>query len=496
MNLIPGLIMAMMAVLCRLKGPILSSRNPLEVGSLIFCLSSFIDPGPGGDTIGCGVDFTTYKAFFTRNGTLIGKEHFLIIVLALTCLCLGQVFDNVGRNVQIYPSVGLQHVGDSIRTNFGQDPFKFDIEYHVQQQQNDVWNRILGGPVNRKTFRGYFEAGGRGFTTSVTEDTNDQAPLTEEESKQALNELIMSYLVHHGHVKTARAFKKRCKSNDKQEGLDSARSDGSDDTDLPTEADIELRTNIVNLVNTGDIDEAINMLLTHYPSVLVVDKQLIFFKLRLRKFVELILWTTELKKKMKVLKEREELRWKADPLQDSWMADDMGMDIDEDAAPIIEPAVSNNSSSSQNGHAKYINSELNEINAQYEDALNTAISYGQTLWHDYHSDSRPELQHLFRKTFGIVAWEDPSEEGSGMADIVGHQSRTALAHEINEAILSKKFLLILSEVPEQLLAESQGRPTRPPLETLYRHTATCITQLGILGVGSAAFADMAREFLQ
>ena len=36
-----------------------------------------------GDIIGCGVDFTTYKTFFTRNGTLIGIKHALVIVTAL-----------------------------------------------------------------------------------------------------------------------------------------------------------------------------------------------------------------------------------------------------------------------------------------------------------------------------------------------------------------------------------------------------------------------------
>jgi hypothetical protein len=343
--------------------------------------------------------------------------------------------------VQVYPSVGLQHTGDSIRTNFGHDPFEFDIEYHVHQQQNDVWSKVLATPLDRKTLQGYSKFGGSSIT-SVTEHTNDHSPLTEEESNQALNELIMSYLVHHGHVKTARAFKKT------NQGHDSLKLDGSDDIDLPstsrrtglTEADIELRTNIVNLVHIGNIDEAMDLLRKHYPSVLEADKQLISFKLRFRKFVELILCTTELKKKMKVLKELEEQRWKADP-QDSWMADEMGMDIDEDAPPpMIEPILSTNSTASQDGHDRYINPELNEINAQYEDALHTAISYGQALSLDYHSDSRPELQHLFRKTFGIVAWEDPSDEGSGMADIVGQQSRTALAHEINEAILSEKFI--------------------------------------------------------
>lgn len=44
-------------------------------------------------------------------------------------------------------------------------------------------------------------------------------------------------------------------------------------------------------------------------------------------------------------------------------------------------------------------------------------------------------------------------------------------------------------------AESQGRPTRPVLESLYRQTAVCVQQLGLLGVGAAAFADMSKEFL-
>ena len=43
--------------------------------------------------------------------------------------------------------------------------------------------------------------------------------------------------------------------------------------------------------------------------------------------------------------------------------------------------------------------------------------------------------------------------------------------------------------------ESQGKPAHPALETLYRQTAACVIQLGLLGVGAAAFADMQKEFL-
>lgn len=45
------------------------------------------------------------------------------------------------------------------------------------------------------------------------------------------------------------------------------------------------------------------------------------------------------------------------------------------------------------------------------------------------------------------------------------------------------------------IAESQGRPENPALEMLYRQTSACVVQLGLSGVGAAAFADMPKEFL-
>jgi len=339
-------------------------------------------------------------------------------------------------------------MGDSIRANFGQEPFKYDIEDHVQRQRNATWNKILGDPIDRSILQGHQALG--------TDGTGDQSPLSDDESKLVLNELIMSYLVHHGHAKTARAFKHQRERRDTK-GLESSKGDGCDDVYMSNgskkadvaETDIALRTSIVNDVLAGNIDKAIDSLHGHYPTVLETDKQLIFFKLRFRKFVELILVTTELKKKMKALKEetqRRKLESKVEPSQDSWMVEDI-MDVDEDAAPFnAESMLLIDSHSSWYGHDKRPDPELNEINTQYEAALNIAILYGQTLSNDFHSDSRPELQQLFRKTFGIVAWEDPLEEGSGMADIVGNESRVALALEINQAILSEQMFTIFKHV--------------------------------------------------
>ena len=44
--------------------------------------------------------------------------------------------------------------------------------------------------------------------------------------------------------------------------------------------------------------------------------------------------------------------------------------------------------------------------------------------------------------------------------------------------------------------ESQGRPAHPALETLFRQAGACVTQLGLLGVGAAAFADVRKEFIE
>jgi len=64
-----------MEVLYLQKELTLSFRNLLGV-SLLYAMSkpSFTDGPTAGDTIGCGIDFTSYKTFFTKNGTLLGKN--------------------------------------------------------------------------------------------------------------------------------------------------------------------------------------------------------------------------------------------------------------------------------------------------------------------------------------------------------------------------------------------------------------------------------------
>ncbi|KAL2073362.1 hypothetical protein VTL71DRAFT_10686 [Oculimacula yallundae] len=63
-----------------------------------------------GDTIGCGINFRSNSAFFTKNGV-----H------------LGTAFHNIGKE-KLYPSVGMKKSGEHVRVNFGQSPFVYDID--------------------------------------------------------------------------------------------------------------------------------------------------------------------------------------------------------------------------------------------------------------------------------------------------------------------------------------------------------------------------------
>lgn len=342
----------------------------------------------------------------------------------------------------------MQKSGDAIRANFGQDPFNYDIEYHVQQQANAIWNSVMDTRLDYSLVRGHRKGLSIGSVV-ITNDTSPKRPLTNDESNQVLKQLVTSYLIHHGYAKTVRALENgepgsTSNTADGDVEMNGAGSTKSDSID----SEIESRKSIVSSVRAGDIDNAITSVQTHYPSVLEADDHLILFKLRCRKFVELILETTEMKKKMKSLREKEtEKRKEAEvAVHDGWMGEDMDMDVDDDATGPLTRYTPQGGNSELDGD----DNTASSIATQYEAALNAAIMYGQQLSNDYQSDPRPELQQLFKKTFGIVAWEDPLEAGGPIAELVGDEARVALAHEINQAILSERFLFPLCLVPFRL----------------------------------------------
>ncbi|KAG5646863.1 hypothetical protein DXG03_001939 [Asterophora parasitica] len=430
-----------------------------------------------GDIIGCGVDFTSHRAFFTKNGAL-----------------LGPVFDNIGKDIEIYPSIGLRHAGEAVRVNFGHESFKFDIDFHVLQKRNHIWSKILNTPLDSSLLQ----------TCLVEQGTSTSAlkvPLSEGQTKDVINKLVVTYLEHHGYVKTLRAFQKQ-RDIETQPPFPISSSPADADVDMvspqdessssdTTERDMERRTRIVKSVIAGDIDTAIAETKAHHVSVLEAEEGLLLFKLRCRKFVELILEAAELKKKMRRIGTAGSHDDGVIEEMDGLHADGMDVDDEDVVSSPQSPNTTNGFGSAAipvrgggSGRRRTSMSptdgegSLGSPLAQYESTLHQAIAYGQTLSNDYKNDARLEVKQIFKRTFAIVAWEDPLTAGGVVSEVVGHDAKVALANELNRAIL-----------------RSQGRPPIPLLETIYRQTSVFVSQLGLMGVGGATFADMQREFL-
>jgi hypothetical protein len=91
------------------------------------------------DIVGCGVDFSHNRTFYTKNGAFLGKNALSCPVFHRTAsenVCLGHVFENIDGE---HPIVSLWTPGEAIRANFSQQLFKFDIESYAHLQQNAVW---------------------------------------------------------------------------------------------------------------------------------------------------------------------------------------------------------------------------------------------------------------------------------------------------------------------------------------------------------------------
>ncbi|KAK2708393.1 ran-binding protein 9-like [Artemia franciscana] len=174
------------------------------------------------DVIGCAVNLMDGTCYYTKNG-----------------VNLGIAFTDLPAN--LYPTVGMQTVGEIIDANFGQAPFVYDIENDRRELVMQAVSRV------------------------------DSYVIPDRHSHQSmLQKMIQSYLVHHGFSATAETF---------------ARSTGQEFTeDLVS---IRNRQKIQRLVLAGRISEAIETTQRLYSGILEKDHNLLF-RLKVRQFIEMI----------------------------------------------------------------------------------------------------------------------------------------------------------------------------------------------------------------
>jgi hypothetical protein len=133
------------------------------------------------DVIGCGINFRTNTAFFTKNGHMLGMCSVDCLSISILLTTIGTAFRDLKSNVTYYPTIGMKKPGETLRANFGQEPFAFDIDKMVQDEKAAIQAEIN----QTKTTPG---------TGSAPDET------------QFIHRLISQYLAHDGYVETAQAF--------------------------------------------------------------------------------------------------------------------------------------------------------------------------------------------------------------------------------------------------------------------------------------------------
>jgi hypothetical protein len=110
----------------------------------------------------------------------------------------GTAFRDLKPDVPYYPTVGMKKPGETLRANFGQEPFAFDIDKMVAYEKETIQ-----GEIDR--------------TSAANKVAADETEL--------IQKLIGQYLAHGGYVETARAFG--------EETIEEARALNDEDADIP-----------------------------------------------------------------------------------------------------------------------------------------------------------------------------------------------------------------------------------------------------------------------
>ncbi|EEH48242.1 uncharacterized protein PADG_04326 [Paracoccidioides brasiliensis Pb18] len=440
------------------------------------------------DIIGCGVNFSTSSAFFTKNGVY-----------------LGNAFREL-PNIKLYPAIGVKKQPAShIRANFGQFPFIFDIDGMMKKEKRSIQADISATSISN-------------LHPSLDETT-------------FIQELVAQFLAHGGYVETARAFAKEVREESR--ALQSGRETPLKDFHADEDMDAINRQKIRSAILEGDIDKALKLTNTSYDNVLHDNPQ-IFFRLRCRKFIEMMRRCTEpqqpsppskqparssngaatlgmhvhdtaddifthhmeMDEQMKdVIDDEAENREEEvvddddegavvmdnehdnehDIQGDRNTSDDElhddGMDVE--SANVYNGTTHTNTRTITNSHAN--TTAPPPATANYQDLLHEAILYGQELQADYPGDERREYKRALDDIFSLVAYPDPKSSVHG--HLLEPSGRVAVAEELNSAILV-----------------SLGKSSSAALEKLYQQTEGLVNEISEDG-GAGAFINVRNDFV-
>jgi Ran-binding protein 9/10 len=368
------------------------------------------------DVVGCGLNFATGCAFWTKNGR-----------------DLGIAFREL-KNIKPFPAVGMKKsAGSWVSVNFGQKPFIFDIDGMMTRERLRVEKEIDATPIS----------------TLKLNPPIDESTLVQE--------LVAHFLAHDGYVGTAKAFAEEVKAQSRP--LQSVKGEALDDVEAEQDHDAinrqskcysgfrsraladsfaEIRAAILE----GDIDKAFKHTTAYYPHVLE-DNPEIVFRLKCRKYVEMI-------KRCSDLHNPPPPSPPPHPAHDSFPAksatnghtevfeEDMELDEDNDNDSFQTDTASNENTQPEvevEAEAEADERKAAPIDpAKYDELLQEAMAYGQTLMREYRDEKR-EYRKTLEDIFSLIAYDDAKASVHGHLLETG--GRVQVAEELNSAILGK-----------------------------------------------------------
>lgn len=271
----------------------------------------------------------------------------------------GSVFKDLPGH-GLYPAIGLRTTNEQVRTNFGDTPFKFDIETYVADVRLKTWRDIqllTWIQVREDTEKRVHEVKVRSPPSSVlptTDNMSGELDLVRQQHENIghlMANIICNYLAHEGYVNTATVLQQQLARRREKESVTSgistpkqqsnsgllasaastasarpANGDMEVDFDLTTDEDevsntvaprslhefltshpsipsipvpttpaedTRYRRRIMGHILNGEIDEALKSLKEKYPKALLAEDGLVQFRLRCRRFADMVLSTAE-----------------------------------------------------------------------------------------------------------------------------------------------------------------------------------------------------------
>ncbi|KAI0179215.1 SPRY domain-containing protein [Hypoxylon sp. FL1284] len=335
------------------------------------------------DTIGCGVNFRTREAFFTKNG---------------------RRYKTAFRDIKgdLYPTVGMKKPGEHVSVNFGQEPFVFPIDAMVQREQERV-------------------------KTAISETSVEGLVLPPKGETELVQQLVLQFLQHDGYVETARAFAEEV--HEEKKALQINPREPVPGINIKDDEDAHHRQRIRKAILEGEIEKAVKYTYSYYPDVLD-EYDDVYFKLRCRTFIELVRKSAELGN------------------QSSKKSN--GHSVDE--AP-------NKMDLDENGPSDRMEEDGVDVQTEQAELLDRAIKFGRKLQEEFQDDPRVLVRRMLDEVFSVLAYPNPLE-AKEVAHLLSRNGRTAVAEELNSAILS-----------------SLGKSSRSALENLYGQTSVLLDYL-------------------